>query len=130
MTTEKAAALYLAQHEYALEHNGLAVFNPDSLPVEDLPAIYGFCNSCSPGWHSAMLMAEDGACLGGHCCSDHGYMPHDLGLLEGTRPDRHETFRKHYPSGYRMVLTDGRSAEVQAAYLLNQERAKQDTDET
>ena len=31
-------------------------------------------------------------------------MPHDLGVLEGTRPDRHERFRKHYPDGYRMVF--------------------------
>lgn len=29
-------------------------------------------------------------------------MRHDLGILEGTRPDRHETFREHYPDGYQM----------------------------
>lgn len=29
-------------------------------------------------------------------------MPHDLGILEGARPDRHEEFKKHYPDGYRM----------------------------
>ena len=47
-------------------------------------------------------MAEDGKCLGGHACSAEGYMPSDLGILEGSRPDRHETFREHYPDGYRM----------------------------
>lgn len=29
-------------------------------------------------------------------------MYHDLGIVEGSRPDRHETFQKHYPNGYRM----------------------------
>lgn len=29
-------------------------------------------------------------------------MPGDLGIIEGARPDRHETFREHYPDGYRM----------------------------
>ena len=31
-------------------------------------------------------------------------MPADLGVLENTRPDRHKTFRQHYPDGYRMVF--------------------------
>lgn len=48
------------------------------------------------------LVAEDGTLLGGHCCSSEAYMPHDLGVLEGARPDRHADFRKHYPDGYRM----------------------------
>ena len=27
----------------------------------------------------------------------------DLGIIEGSRPDRHEqSYRKHYPDGYRM----------------------------
>lgn len=26
----------------------------------------------------------------------------DLGILEGTRPDRHKKFAEHYPKGYRM----------------------------
>ena len=50
----------------------------------------------------AFLLAEDGTALGSHACSHESYMPHDLGILEGTRPDRHEDFRKHYPDGYRM----------------------------
>lgn len=79
-----------------------AVFNPHKKPVAELPVIYGFNNGGSPGWFSAVLIAEDGTGLGGHLCSHECYMPGDLGILEGSRPDRHETFREHYPEGYRM----------------------------
>lgn len=102
MTTEKAAASYLAQHNHALEGRGYAVYNPNNKPVDELPIIYGFNNGGSPGMLSAILLAEDGTHLGSHCCSDEGYMRNDLGILEGTRSDRHETFQKHYPDGYRM----------------------------
>ena len=102
MTTPQAAALYLAQHNFVLAGRPIAVFNPKDLPLEELPVIYGFNNGGSPDWLSAMLYAEDGTPLGGHICSHEGYMPNDLGILEGTRPDRHEKFRKHYPDGYRM----------------------------
>jgi hypothetical protein len=50
-------------------------------------------------------------------------MPHDLGILEGTRPDRHETFRKHYPDGYRMEFVPYAEVEAHAglkeAFRLN-----------
>ena len=104
MTTPAAAALYLAQHLYEHKDKGWAVFNPHDKPVHDLPAIYGFNNGGSPEWYSAVAIAQDGHVLGGHCCSAEGYMLHDLGILEGTRPDRHmESYQKHYPDGYRMV---------------------------
>ncbi len=48
------------------------------------------------------LIAEDGTDLGSHLCSSEGYMYGDLGIIEGWRNDRHETFQKHYPDGYRM----------------------------
>lgn len=102
MITPAAAALYLAQHKAELFGRPVAMHNPANRPIEELPVIYGFNNGGSAGWLSAVLIAEDGTCLGGHCCSDEGYMPHDLGILEGTRPDRHETFRARYPEGYRM----------------------------
>lgn len=102
MTTEAAAALYLAQHNLRIEGKGYAVFNPHDKSLDELPIIYGFNNGGSPGWYSAVLLAEDGTGLGGHLCSHEGYMRHDLGILEGTRPERHETFREHYPDGYRM----------------------------
>jgi hypothetical protein len=102
MTTPEAAALYLAQHNYIHQGKKYAVFNPHGNPLEELPVIYGFNNGGSRNMLSAVLIAEDGTILGGHCCSDEGYMRSDLGILEGTRPDRHETFKEHYPDGYRM----------------------------
>lgn len=79
-----------------------AVYNPLEKSIEELPVIYGFNNGGNPTFLAAVLIAEDGVCLGSHICSHENYMPHDLGILEGTRPDRHERFRKHYPDGYRM----------------------------
>ncbi len=102
MTTPAAARLYEAQHLLEMEGRRVAVFNPHEKPIGELPVIYGFNNGGSPGWMRAVLVSEDGEYLGGHVCSSEGYMPHDLGILEGTRPDRHEGFREHYPDGYRM----------------------------
>ena len=107
----------------------LAVYNPHNKPVEELPVIYGFNNGGEPGWYSAVLLAESGHGLGGHICSHEAYMPGDLGCLDGYRPDRHETFRQHYPDGYRMEFigaADVRThAGLNAAYQKNQELAKQ-----
>ena len=103
MTTAAAAALYEAQHVYMHEGRRTAVFNPHEKPLTELPVIYGFANSNRPGFMDAVLLAEDGTYLGGHLCSSEAYMPADLGVLEGTRSDRHENdFQKHYPDGYRM----------------------------
>jgi len=107
MTTEAAARLYEAQHLLEMEGQRVAHYNPKNKPIGELPIIYGFNNGGSPGWYSAELLAEDGTYLGGHICSSEGYMPHDLGILEGTRPDRHETFKEHYPDGYRMQFIKG-----------------------
>ena len=100
--TTAAAELYLAQHRYQMEGRKWAIHNPHGKPIEELPIIFGFNNGGHAGWYSACLLAQDGTELGGHWCSDEGYMPHDLGILEGARPDRHEAFRAHYPDGYRM----------------------------
>jgi hypothetical protein len=130
MTTAAAAALYEAQHVYQHDGRPVAVFNPHGKPVDQLPVIYGFNNGGSPGWMSAVLLAEDGTGLGGHCCSSEAYMPADLGVLDGTREDRHETFRSHYPDGYRMEFVTGdvvraRSHEgLERAYMLNQAKAE------
>lgn len=102
MTTPAAAAFYLASHQMEWNGRPYAVHNPHNKPLTELPVIYGFNNGGSYDFLSAVLIAEDGTPLGGHCCSNEGYMPHDLGCLEGSRPDRHETFREHYPDGYRM----------------------------
>lgn len=79
-----------------------AVFNPENKNTEDLPVIYGFNNGGNPGWLQGLLMAEDGTYLGSHVCSNEHYMLGDLGILQGSRSDRHEHFQKHYPNGYKM----------------------------
>lgn len=123
MTTPAAARAYEAEHVERWNGNPTAVHNPHGKPLDSLPIIYGFNNGGSPGWMSAVLIAQDGTCLGGHCCSSESYMPHDLGVIEGSRPDRHEKFAQHYPDGYRMefigypeVLThEGLSAAIALA---------------
>lgn len=102
MTTPAAANLYLAQHLHSFEDRGWAVYNPHNKPTEKLPVIYGFNAGGRANWWSAQLLAEDGTPLGSHTCSHEGYMPSDLGVLEGSRPDRHDEFKKHYPEGYQM----------------------------
>lgn len=135
MTTPAAEALYLAQHRHELEGRHWAVHNPHSKALAELPVIYGFNNGGSPGWFSAVSMAEDGTVLGGHCCSHEGYMENDLGILEGTRPDRHEeSYRKHYPDGYRMEFVSFKDAKshdgLMAAIKLCEAKApKEDTAE-
>lgn len=107
MTTKAAERFYEAEHLLKMDGLAVAVFNPLARPIVELPIIYGFNNGGSPGWYTAQLLAESGHGLGSHICSSEAYMPHDLGILEGTRPDRHETFRKHYPDGYRMEFVAG-----------------------
>ena len=56
-------------------------------------------------------------------------MPSDLGVLDGTRPDRHETFQKHYPDGYRMEFVrydevDGHAGLDAACKLLQAREAQ------
>lgn len=124
MTTEAAARRYLAEHLREFADKKYAIYNPHGKPIEDLPVIYGFNNGGNPGMYEACLLSEDGTFLGNHLCSAEGYMPFDLGVSEGSRPDRHETFRKHYPDGYRMdfiPLKDAPThAELDVAYQRNQ----------
>ena len=105
------------------------VHNPHNKPVEELPVIYGFNNGGSPGWYYGQLLSADGMGLGSHLCSHEGFMPGDLGCLSGSRPDRHESFREHYPDGYRMEFVpspemDGHSG-LQAAMKLGRELYEQ-----
>jgi hypothetical protein len=104
MTTKLAAMRHGADH--VREYNGrpLAVYNPHNKPIDELPFIYGFNNGGSGDNWTAQLLSADGMGLGSHWCSSEAYMPADLGCLKGTRPDRHEGFRKHYPNGYQMAF--------------------------
>jgi hypothetical protein len=109
----------------------LAIYNPKSLPIDQLPVIYGFNGGGEPGWMMAYLVAQDGTGMGSHLCSSEGYMPGDLGCLEGTRPNRHEGFREHYPEGYRMEFVRGNyraHAGLMEALRLNQQQAKADAE--
>ncbi len=125
MTTPAAAKLYEAQHVYKHEGKGWAIYNPHNTPIQSLPVIYGFNNGGTLGMLSAVLLAEDGEGMGSHACSSEGYMPYDLGILEGTRPDRHEGFRQHYPEGYRMEFVSHDAVEnhhgLLGAFILNTE---------
>ena len=131
MTTKAAAKMYEAEHLLKWEGRPLAIYNPASKAIADLPVIYGFNNGGSPGWYSARLLAEDGTGLGGHICSSEGYMLADIGCLEGSRPDRHETFRTHYPEGYRMAFVSEGEVRthpgLQAAYRRNQAKRSEET---
>ena len=102
MTTQSAEAQYLNEHLAVWAGKGYAAFNPQGKKLSELPVIYGFNNGGSEYFLSAVLLAEDGTGLGGHGCSNECYMRSDLGILEGSRPDRHDGFKKHYPDGYRM----------------------------
>lgn len=110
MTTEAAARQYAAEHVAAMDGKTTAFYNPSNKPVEELPVIYGFCAGGNPGWYQAQLLSQDGHGLGSHICSHECYMEHDLGILEGTRPDRHEYFKTIYPDGYRMKFIPGENA--------------------
>lgn len=100
-----------------------AIYNPKNRPEEELPIIYGFNNGGEPNWYHAQLIAEDGTPLGSHVCSNECFMRNDLGINEGTRPDRHEDFQKHYPDGYRMDFVSRNGVEIheglQKAFELN-----------
>jgi len=127
MTTPQAEAQYLAEHLSRWADKGYAVHNPHNKKVEELPVIYGFNNGGSSSFLSAISISEDGVQLGGHACSSEFYMPHDLGIVEGARKDRHEeSYMKHYPDGYRMDFVGYDDAKthkgLQAALKANQER--------
>ena len=133
MTTKAAENFYLAQHLYAVEGKKYAFYNPHNKELSELPVIYGFNNGGSPGWYYAQLLAEDGTALGSHICSHEGYMPHDLGVLEGSNSDRHQYFMEHYPDGYRMDFIgydQVKSHEgLNKAFNKNQEKRKEESNE-
>lgn len=123
MTSETDAELYLAQHLLEWEGRAVEIFNPNNRPIEELPAIFVFPNN--PHEPLCYAMAADGHVLGSHVCSHEGYAPHDLGVLEGARPDRHEgQYRPHYPDGYRMEFVRSRDVKthpgLKVAYANNQ----------
>lgn len=105
-----------------------AIYNPHNAPVDDLPIIFGFNNGGYPGFYDAQLIAQDGVFLGSHLCSNESFMLGDLGILPGRRADRHETFKRHYPAGYRMEFVSyadaGEHSGLQAAFAANEAARK------
>lgn len=89
-----------------------------------LPKIYCFSAVRGGGDGGAYAMAEDGTVLGSHWCSHEMYVSGDLGVKEGSRPDRHkEDYAPHYPDGYEMEFVcaadiDGHAG-LQEAFRLN-----------
>jgi len=79
--------------------------------------IYVFCNGCSHQWHSATALSEEGLFLGGHICSDHGFIPGDMGV-DGANDwaNKRALYAAAYPDGFEVILSSAKSAEVEAAY--------------
>ena len=75
------------------------------------PKIYCFSNVVGGGEGEAVAISEDGAVLGSHWCSHEYYVSGDLGVEEGSRPDRHETYAKYYPDGYEMEFVPSKDVE-------------------
>lgn len=98
------------------------VFNPHDKPAEELPYIFGFNNGGSEDWWIAMAVSQNGHFLGSHVCSSEGFMPADLGLIDGGYVTRREGYQKHYPEGYRTTFVSYNdvkdNAELQAAMTL------------
>ncbi len=96
--------------------------------MTDKPKIYCFSNVVGGGDGAAYAMAEDGTVLGSHWCSHEGFIPGDLGVQEGSRPDRHVTYAEHYPDGYEMEFvraSDVRShVGLEKAFALNKKQAE------
>jgi hypothetical protein len=92
------------------------------------PKIYVFSGMRNGGDGVCYAMAEDGTVLGSHWCSHEGWAKHDLGVLEGSRPDRHETYAKHYPAGYEMEFVPACEIAghpgLQRALQLNDEQGR------
>ncbi|MFW6221975.1 MAG: hypothetical protein ACOC3T_00030 [Bacteroidota bacterium] len=109
MTTQEAAARYEAEfYQREIAGRKKAIYNPHNKPIEELPTIYGFNNGGNSFFQHGCIIAEDGTAMGGHACSSEVYMLGDLGIMEGSRPDRHERFREHYPNGYKMEFVSAK----------------------
>lgn len=96
------------------------------------PKIYVF--SSADGREGACFaMAEDGTVLGSHWCSSQNFALHDLGVIKGSRPDRHDHYRQHYPGGYEMEFIPADQLEshagFQKAFKLNKLSAPVDREE-
>ena len=97
------------------------------------PKIFCFSNVVDGGEGMAYAMAEDGTVLGSHLCSHETFVPGDLGVHPGSRPDRHKHFAQHYPDGYEMEFVPSKEVPthegLQKAFALNKASAPAKEDE-
>ena len=95
------------------------------------PKIFCFSNVVNGGEGMAYAIAEDGTVLGSHFCSNEMYVSHDLGVTDGSRPDRHAYYAKHYPQGYEMEFVQARSVKshegLSRAIRLNEQQHREKT---
>lgn len=86
--------------------------------------IYCFSNVKDGGDGIAYAISDDGVVLGSHWCSNEYYVSMDLGVDEGSRPDRHIKYAEHFPNGYKMVFVPASKVSthtgLQKAFKLNQ----------
>lgn len=91
------------------------------------PKIFVFSN-VGGGDGPCYAMAQDGTVLGSHWCSHEIYASGDLGVKAGSRPDRHETYKKHYQDGYEMEFVPSSKIDdhalLQEAFALNEKQEK------
>lgn len=92
------------------------------------PKIFCFSNRIDGGEGPAYAMAEDGTVLGAHYCSHETFVPGDLGVIPGSRPDRHERYAQHYPDGYEMEFVPSKNVRshpgLLAAIELNRKQGE------
>ncbi len=92
--------------------------------------IFVFSNVEGGGEGVCYAMAEDGTVLGSHFCSHEGFASHDLGVTKGSRSDRHENYKQHYPKGYEMVFIPHYEVKTHEgltkAYELNKKQAEKE----
>lgn len=71
--------------------------------------IYVFCNGChAQDWHNATALSDEGLFLGGHVCSDHGFIPGDMGA-DGSKDwaRKRDAYARAYPDGFEVVYVEG-----------------------
>ena len=97
--------------------------------MTDVPKIFVFSNTRRGGEGICYAMAEDGTVLGSHLCSHEVYARHDLGVIAGSRKDRHVDYAKHYPDGYEMEFVYAKDVlshkGLMRAFELNQKQGKE-----
>ena len=104
MTTEAAENFYLARQLAENRNKKWHVYNPNDLPIESLPVIYGYNAGPTPNrMFAARQIAEDGTRFPGYGCSNEAYMEGDLGIFS-PYGERKELFHAKYPDGFRMAF--------------------------